>query len=279
MPSIFKSFLKPQASNYVFKDADDISLENDEDIVDVEDKLDLGNAFAKELERAEKAEKKSAPLKEVSVAEKELSFAKIQAEKIIEDAKTKAEEMYKNALESAREEIDIAKDAATAEGYRTGYSEGLSKASVEAKSYLDDMQKKQAIEIKKFLEKASYEKENMVDAAYNDMCDLCISVAEKVIHVSLKSSKAVITRMILVATEKLKRKEWVRIYIGGVDTKYVAEVTPELMANLASVSDHIKVIPMGGNEKGTCIIEMPDEVIDASVSTQLQNIRSILNDR
>ena len=32
------------------------------------------------------------------------------------------------------------------------------------------------------------------------------------------------------------------------------------------------------SESGTCIIETPDEIIDASAATQLNNIRSILMD-
>ena len=34
---------------------------------------------------------------------------------------------------------------------------------------------------------------------------------------------------------------------------------------------------MADDESGTCIIEMPDEIIDASVSTQLDNIKDILH--
>ena len=47
-------------------------------------------------------------------------------------------------------------------------------------------------------------------------------------------------------------------------------------AMLAGLSDHIKIIPMADDESGTCIIEMPDEIIDASASTQLNNLRDIL---
>ena len=32
------------------------------------------------------------------------------------------------------------------------------------------------------------------------------------------------------------------------------------------------------SESGTCIIEMPDEIVDASASTQLDNLRTILMD-
>lgn len=52
---------------------------------------------------------------------------------------------------------------------------------------------------------------------------------------------------------------------------------PELTTALAGLSEHIKIIPMSDDELGACIIEMPDEIIDASASTQLNNIRDVLS--
>ena len=119
-------------------------------------------------------------------------------------------------------------------------------------------------------------REELLDRAQDELCDLSIAVAEKVIHVSLKSSREVILRMVQMATERLRRREWVRIYIGGCDSKELAQIAPELTASLAGLSDHIKLIPMADDESGTCIIEMPDEIIDASASTQLDNLKDIL---
>ena len=113
--------------------------------------------------------------------------------------------------------------------------------------------------------------------AQNELCELSLAVAEKVIHISLRTSRDVIARMIQVATEKLKRREWVHIYVGGYEARDLAQITPELTTALAGLSEHIKIIPMSDDELGACIIEMPDEIIDASASTQLNNIRDVLS--
>ena len=47
-----------------------------------------------------------------------------------------------------------------------------------------------------------------------------------------------------------------------------------LRASLAESSTNERNTP---EEAGTCIIECPDEIIDASASTQMQNIRDMLN--
>ena len=131
-------------------------------------------------------------------------------------------------------------------------------------------------QVQQFLEEAAGAREAMLDATAEEMRDLALATAEKIIHVSLKSSSDVVMRMVLHATEKLKRREWVNVYIAGCDLKGTAQLPPSLTTALAAVSDHVKIIPIADDESGTCIIEMPDEIIDASAGTQLSNIRDRL---
>ena len=85
-------------------------------------------------------------------------------------------------------------------------------------------------------------------------------------------------QMIQGATEKLKRREWVHIYVAGCDAPGLAKVTARLTPALSALSDHIRIVPLTDEEAGTCIVEMPDTIIDASVSTQLSNIKTLLAD-
>ena len=104
-------------------------------------------------------------------------------------------------------------------------------------------------------------------------------MAEKVVRVSLRSSSEVIVRMIQTATERMKKQEWVHIYIPGCDARGVTQISPALTTTLAGLSQHIKVVPMGDEEDGTCIIETPEEIIDASVSTQMSTMRDLLSEQ
>jgi flagellar assembly protein FliH len=105
-----------------------------------------------------------------------------------------------------------------------------------------------------------------------------MAVAEKVVCVSLKSSSEVISQMIQAAIDKRKRKEWVRIYISECDAKRMVQLPPSLTTALAALSDRVRIIPVAEDEPGTCIIEMPDEIVDASAATQLSNLRGVLAD-
>ena len=84
--------------------------------------------------------------------------------------------------------------------------------------------------------------------------------------------------MIQTAIDRRKRREWVRIYIAECDAKHLSQMPASLTAALNALSDRVRIIPMADDEPGTCIIEMPDEIVDASAATQLSNIRNILAD-
>ncbi len=45
---------------------------------------------------------------------------------------------------------------------------------------------------------------------------------------------------------------------------------------LSHLSDNIKFIVMDKEDRGSCIIEMPEEIVDVSVNTQIENIKDIL---
>ena len=128
------------------------------------------------------------------------------------------------------------------------------------------------------MERANTALDQQLERNVDEMRDLAIAVAEKVVSVSLKSSSEVIGKMIHTAIDKRKRREWVRIYLAECDAKRLQPISPPLAAALASLSDQVRIVPVADDESGTCIIEMPDEIIDASASTQLSNIRGIVAD-
>ena len=262
MPNIFKRFLQPNASDFVFPDV--------EELVEEEAADTAGEQEGEPEESAPEAEEKDTP--------SAVDFAQIQAEKILEDARRQAEDYLVRRQMEAEQEAEQVRQQAQSEGYRQGYAEGLRQAGVEGQAELQKQREQQAEELQAFLEKATAAREELLRETRGELCELSLAIAEKVIHVSLNSSSEVVARMIQVATEKLKRREWVHIYVGGCAAKEVSAITPELMTALAGLSDHIKIIPLSDDEAGTCIIEMPDEIIDASASTQLKNIRDLMRE-
>lgn len=282
---VLKKFIHPKAEPYQFPTAEQLDAQ-DEFFVEKTETLGGAPEDAPPRGAAEEIPPKGAPEKpdpeQVSFAAVQadaiVKAAEAQATEILRSAKAEAEETKALSLAQARQELDQIREGARQEGYREGYAQGLASAAEENKRVMEEQAHHMEGVVQRFLENATRAHDDMIDKAQEDMRDLAIAVAEKVVRVSLKSSGGIIARMIQGATENLKHKEWVRIYVSGCDSKTIAQITPRLTASLSALSDRIKIIPMADEDAGTCIIETPDAIIDASASTQLDNIGALLSD-
>ena len=211
-----------------------------------------------------------------------VSFAQIQAEQIIADAHRRAEAVLDQARLEAELKAQELFESSRQSGLEAGRAEGLAEGAAQALQEGQRARQRQAEELAadfdKFLERAGAALDRQMDENVDDLRDLAIAIAEKVVCVSLKSSSEVICRMIQTAIDKRKRREWAHIYIAECDAKHLSKVPASLMTALAALSDRVRIIPMADDEAGTCIIETPDEIVDASAATQMNHIRTLLSD-
>ena len=211
-----------------------------------------------------------------------VSFAQIQAEQIIADARRRADEILDQARLEAELKAQELYETTRQSALEAGRAEGLSQGAAQALQEGQRAQQRQAEELAgdfdRFLERAGAALDRQMDDNVEELRDLAIAIAEKVVSVSLKSSSEVICRMIQTAIDKRKRREWAHIYIAECDAKHLVRVPASLMTALSALSDRVRIIPMADDEAGTCIIETPDEIVDASAATQLNNIRTLLSD-
>ncbi len=206
-------------------------------------------------------------------------YAQVQAEAIIAEARAVADEILANVEMEALDELELLRSGARDEGYRDGYARGMMDAVEQAREEREAFGEQLTEEVREFIENATEAREKLIEESVEELRDLAIAVAEKVVRVSLKASNEVIVRMIQSATDKMKRREWVHIYISGCDSKGLAEITPQISLSMSAISEHIRIIPMQDDEMGTCIIETPEEIIDASLSTQVNNIKNLVFDQ
>ncbi|MFR1832476.1 MAG: FliH/SctL family protein [Lachnospiraceae bacterium] len=209
-----------------------------------------------------------------------------QCHKMLEDARNMSQELVLEAkkkagelIEKAEEQADSLREEASKEGYESGYEEGLSKGRLQAAEELhrenDARRREFEGQIQEALASVEKAKKRCIKEYLDELRDCSIAVAEKVIHISLKASGDVIRRMILAETEKLKKTSWVKIYISKLDYEMMAEADANVVEELSRLSDNIKFIVMEKEGDGSCIIETPEEIIDISVDTQMENIKEI----
>ena len=274
MPSIWKRFSSPKTEPYQFLETDELEPV-DETLQD--------ETPAPETEPLEAfvPDEEPEPDSELEAGNAPLRYAQIQADEILSAARQQAEQLLEHARQEAQEDAARLREKAREEGWEAGHADGVLHGTAQAleEGRKDREEKLSALEasIDRFLERANDALDKQMEQNVDELRDLAISVAEKVIAVSLKSSSEVIGRMIQAAVDRRKRREWVRIYVAECDGLSM-KMSPQLVAALSSLSDQVRIIPMADDESGTCIIEMPDEIIDASAATQINNIRSLLSD-
>ena len=267
MPGIFKRFANVSANKYVFPDAEDLA-------VSVEEPAPVEPAGPEASPVEEAAQPKPEPEQQEPTP---IDFAQVQANAILQDAREEAEAFRAKALGELEKELDELRERAKKEGYELGYAQGIAEGRLEAQRELDEKAAAQEKEISAFPKDAVRARDQLLEDSKQDLKELALAIAEKVIRVSLKSSGDILIRMIESATAKRRRCEWVQIYIADCDARASANTVPELAEALSRLSDRVRIIPMADDESGTCIIEMPDEILDVSVSTQLDNLRGILS--
>lgn len=247
-------------------------------------------ASAEDLELSPDApEPEQAPIPEVPEPEPEpitperdpIGYAQVQADKILEQARQEAEEILAQAQEKARKQAEAAEAEAREAGYAAGFQQGRQEGNAqtleETEKLRQDLEKEYGERIDTFSKSAERALTHQMNEHVADMRDLAMAVAEKVVCISLRSSSDVIAKMIQMAVDKRKRREWVHIYVSQCDARQMTSLPPALASALAELSDHVRIIPMADDESGTCIVEFPDEIVDASASTQLQNIKDVLS--
>lgn len=273
MPSVWKFISRPKAEPYHFPEADELTGPLPEQ---------TGPEMPPEAE--EPAAKPQAPAEQSSAetAADPVSYARIQADQILRDAERRAEEILEQARQEAQAQSEALLEASRREGMEAGRAEGIAEGIRQAMEENRMARERQAAaleaEVAGFLEQAGRALDRQMDDHVEDLRDLALAIAEKVVCVSLKSSSEVICRMIQTAIDKRKRREWAHIYIAECDARQLVKIPQPLMTALSALSGRVRIIPMADDEAGTCIIEMPDEIIDASAATQINNIRTMLSD-
>lgn len=208
-------------------------------------------------------------------------------QEIIEQARQEADEIMRKAAMDASEVMNAGRqravelqEEAKTQGYQAGYDIGKNEA---IKKVEDEYKNQLSQEYSSFLEsiytasmQIEEKKKEMQIQYLKQMKEMVLTIAEKVINVSLKSSAEVIERMILFALETSGSYQWAKVRISAEDAKRMQEVGVDLESALKHVAERVKIVVIEDAPSGTCYVEFPDQIIDASAQTQLQNIRTLI---
>jgi len=205
------------------------------------------------------------------------SEAELKAKNIIEKSLAEAEKLLVEAEQKAGEMYLTAKD----EGYKEGHDLGVAAGKEEGiKQFLAESEERYRqffTAIDEACGNIDEKKQALLEDHINDLGELAVAVAEKVVCVSLETSGEVIKRMILSAAGRAVDKQWAKVTTSTADVKLMKEDGIDIESELRAISDKIELIMIDDGELGTCLVEFPEQATDAGAAAQLANIKELLH--
>lgn len=203
-----------------------------------------------------------------------LAKTKKESQEIMKKAKIESEQMRKNAQEEGHKN---GYDTGNKKGYDEGYTQGKDRLLKENAELMTNGTIAFFNELQFVLKDVEKIQNQLVKSNIDQMKEVSLAVAEKIIQVSLQSSGEVIRKMIVSATDKILDKAWAKIYVSKLDSALLIEMNVDLIKELSYLSPHIKIEVIDNATYGTCIIELPDQMIDASINTQFDKIKDVID--
>ncbi len=192
-------------------------------------------------------------------AEQIITQARAEAETIEANAKQKAGEIVKEAQEKAEEIREEAK--------KDGYSQGTTAAKAEAEA----RKAQEAKQLRQLEEKLKSQYRELADSIHEDAVSLVMEVAKKVINIKLEESDEVFMGLVNEALERLKETGTVIIHVGSEDYKRYFDSQNSLEIP-GSGDSKVIVVEEESYSPGDLIVESEGEVLDYSISRQLEKV-------
>lgn len=230
-----------------------------------------------EIEKQRMLEEAQKSADDIVKKAEEAAFAEVkkqtnQAQVIKTEAEQNASEIIKNAnleaeriIQQAREEEAKIKESAIQEGYAEGYKKGVEEGQAEVDRLIQ--------RIHKIIEAVMVRREEILQETEQQIVELVILMARKVVKVISENQKTVVLSNVLSALKKIKARGNVTIRVNLEDIKLATANIDEFIKRVEKVNG-ISVIEDSTIDKGGCIVETDFGAIDARISSQLSELEN-----
>jgi flagellar assembly protein FliH len=214
-------------------------------------------AIKKEAEEAARKELKQKTAEAQTLTQK----AGEEAGRIIAEANDKAKQIEAEAKAASEARLKEAEE----EGRRTGHEAGYEEGTAEVERLI--------ARTKVMLERAQEKRGEILAESEQEIIDLVLLIARKIIKVITENQKTVIVSNVVEALRKVKDKGNVTIRVNMSDVQLTTEHIKEFI-QLVEGSKSIQVAEDSSVDQGGCIIETDFGEIDARIASQLAELES-----
>lgn len=196
----------------------------------------------------------------------DIEASRKQAEEELQQARKRISEEEENSKQRLEQAFADAKKAGWKEGYEEGKEEGRTaweQAVEEARDVISSAKE----EYHYYLEKAE-----------PVILDLALAAANRIIYKSLEDEDGTWLEIVKNAVKEVKDHEEVAVYVPASRLEETKQQRQE-MENLLAYSQELMIFPDSSLNENDCIIETPYGKVDASLDSQLQELKEQLEEK
>ena len=186
-------------------------------------------------------------------------------------AKATAEDAKKTTaavLERASKECAILKEKAKAEGFKEGFDEGKKQSMEKCSKYIDASAQ--------LLSDINAHKDAYYISNEKELRETLFLMVQKITKAELKTDPDVIERIIADAAKGFRNSDYIKISLADGEVSREIKTDEKLIKKLIPYIPDIDVEILPDAEEGTVILDNNEEIVDASVPTQLDFLKEIL---
>lgn len=190
--------------------------------------------------------------------------AKKQANAISEDAKKTTAAV----LEKTSKECVLLMEQAKKDGYNEGYQNGHKESLEKCKKYIDGAAK--------LLAEINTRKEAYYISNEKELRDTVFMMTQKIVKAELEVNPLVVERIIADAAKGYRNSDYIKISVSDGEISEKIKTDKTFINKLIPFIKDIEIEVLPEAENGTIILDDDQNIVDASIPTQLDFLKEIL---
>ena len=221
----------------------------------------------------------------MSLVEREVgmsSYKILRGDKVVVDSYTPKDmpggnrriSVYEKAVKEAEEIIksaEMKKESIEMEAYNRGLLQGQKEGQKMVAKRLEPL----FSTLKNAIEELSRAREALMERHEKDIIELACLIAEKVVHRKIQISPEIVMDTVKDACKHLMDHDDVRLRLHPSDYEYLREIEEILRRHVSDIKG-VTVLEDSGIERGGVILETSFGEIDATIRSQIDQIRDAL---
>lgn len=192
-----------------------------------------------------------------------LKKAEERGDQIIKEAQARANEEAEKILQAAREqaerEAQALRDRTYGEAYNNGTADGIKAKTRQVEGVITKLEET--------VVRIEGEMSGFIAQYEGDLKWAVLEVASKVLDKIIERDDMEMLEMVKAAVDTVKSSEWIDVHLSD-EAVYLIDRLEREMAPMQYLTVVPEELP-----KGSCIIDVPSGRIDASIRTQLDNLK------